>query len=122
MANNKLSAEYREAVKEVQPDEAVTAVIRTKGTPGPDREILEQIQSMVQAERLATRRSDLLRHVTAATGRERRSGKTSSRPPAPLTPASRNPRRRHAACGSPVPLPSAGPGRRLKTWRGMTTW
>lgn len=68
MANDKLSAEYREAVKEVQPGEAVTALIRTKGTPGPDREILEQIQSTVQAERLATRRSDLLRQVTRRDG------------------------------------------------------
>jgi subtilisin family serine protease len=63
MADDKLSADYLEAVKGVRSDKAITALVRTKA-PEPDRTVMEQVESMVQAERLATRRADLLRQVT----------------------------------------------------------
>jgi bacillopeptidase F len=62
MAEDKLDSSYVNAVKGVRADKNVTALVRTK-LPEPDREILEQVKSMVHTERLATRRADLLRQV-----------------------------------------------------------
>src|SRR5215218_4611927 len=62
MANDKLSASYLEAVNAAPEGEPMTALVRTK-TPEPDRTVLEQVESMLRAERLGTRRADILRQV-----------------------------------------------------------
>ena len=73
MTNGKLSASYQDAVKGVRADKTVTALIRTK-MPEPDRQVLEQVQSMMRVEHLATRRSDLLDAGTSKRGRSRTRG------------------------------------------------
>jgi subtilisin family serine protease len=68
MTDDKLSASYLEAVKGTRADKKVTALVRTEA-PEPDRNIIEQVRSMVHAERLATRRADLLRQVSDRYGK-----------------------------------------------------
>lgn len=67
MADDKLTASYQEAVKGVRSDKVITALVRTK-LPEPDQQVLDQVQSMMGAEHLATRRSDLLAQITRRYG------------------------------------------------------
>jgi subtilisin family serine protease len=67
MATEKLTASYRNAVKDVPSDEAVTALVHTE-MAAPEREAVDRIHEMLRGEHLATRRADLLRPLNGRYG------------------------------------------------------
>jgi subtilisin family serine protease len=67
MAKEKLTASYKDVVKDVASDETITALVHTR-TAEPDRARADEVRAMLQSEHLATRRADLLRSLNGRYG------------------------------------------------------